>query len=121
MNMKEAEKIIRILLTADGGCEYCASNLLSLFCKEFPEFKELAENIFKATFGKRLNNFTTDTFHQKERYRLHGWDDEKIYFWDEGEKKEWCVSDEKVLYDKLLEICIKYFKGENEKIEKEAK
>jgi uncharacterized protein YuzE len=25
---------------------------------------------------------------------LHSWDDEKIYFWDEERKKEWCVSDE---------------------------
>jgi uncharacterized protein YuzE len=24
---------------------------------------------------------------------LHSWDDEKIYFWDEERKKEWCVSD----------------------------
>jgi hypothetical protein len=23
---------------------------------------------------------------------LHGWDDEKIYFWDEEKRKEWCVS-----------------------------
>lgn len=41
---------------------------------------------------------------------LHGWDDEKIYFWDEERKKEWCVSDEEELYDQLVEICRKYFK-----------
>lgn len=69
MNKKEAERIIRILLTADGGCKYCASNLLSLFRKEFPEFREQAEDIFKATFGKSLNNFKPDTFHQKG---MHG-------------------------------------------------
>ena len=51
---------------------------------------------------------------QKEKYRLHGWDNEKIYFWDEDAKKELCVSDEKELYDKLLEICIKYFREEKE-------
>jgi len=44
-----------------------------------------------------------------EKYRLHGWDDEKIYFWDEEKKKEYCVTDEKRLYEQLLEICIKYF------------
>jgi hypothetical protein len=41
--------------------------------------------------------------------KLHGWDDEKIYFWDNAEGKEWCVTDEKGLYDQLLEMCIKYF------------
>ncbi len=41
---------------------------------------------------------------------LHGWDDEKIYFWDEERKKEWCVSDEEELYNQLVEICRKYFK-----------
>ena len=35
--------------------------------------------------------------------------DEKIYFWDEKKKKEHCVTDEKRLYEQLLEICIKYF------------
>jgi len=43
---------------------------------------------------------------QKEKYRLHGWDDEKIYFWDEKKGKEWCVTDEKDLYNQLLEMCI---------------
>jgi len=111
MDSKEAEKIIKILLSADGGCEYCVSDLLNSFSQEFPEFRELAEMIFKETFGKNLDNFTKDsTQHQKEKYHLHGWDDEKIYFWDEEKKKEWCVSDEKELYKKLLEICVEYFK-----------
>ena len=41
---------------------------------------------------------------------LHGWDDEKIYFWDEERREEWCVSDEKDLYNRLVEICWGYFK-----------
>lgn len=114
MNREEAEKVIRILLTADGGCEYCAKNLLSLFCKEFPKFRQLAEDIFKTTFGKTPDSFKTGTSHQKEKYRLHGWDDEKIYLWDEEGRKEWCVSDDKELYNKLLEICIEHFKKEGE-------
>lgn len=110
MDRKEAERIIRILFTADGGCEYCVSGLLSLYCKEFPEFRELAEDVFKETFGKNLDNFIkNNTSHQKEKYRLHGWDDEKIYFWDKEKRKEWCVSDDKKLYRKLLEICIKFY------------
>jgi len=110
MDRKEAEKIIRILITADGGCEYCVSELLGLFCKEFPEFREIAEKVFKETFDKNLNNFIkNNTPLQKKKYRLHGWDDEKIYFWDDEKKKERCVSEEKELYNKLLRVCVKYF------------
>jgi len=47
---------------------------------------------------------------------LHGWDDEKIYFWDEVEGKEWCVTDEKELYDQLLGMCIEYFKNRGKEV-----
>ncbi|MFQ5629538.1 MAG: hypothetical protein ACE5I1_12315 [bacterium] len=47
---------------------------------------------------------------------LHGWDDEKVYFWDEEAGKDWCVSDEEELNRQLVEICRKYFK---KKISKE--
>jgi hypothetical protein len=56
---------------------------------------------------------------EKQRHRLHGWDDEKIYFWDDDEKKEWCVTDEEDLHKKLLEICVKYF--EKKKADKGVK
>jgi len=49
----------------------------------------------------------------KESKELHGWDDEKIYFWDEERRKEWCVSDEEDLYNRLVEICRGYFKEKN--------
>jgi len=45
----------------------------------------------------------------EQEYRLHGWDDEKIYFWNDEDKKEHCVSEEEKLYNKLLKICIEYF------------
>lgn len=68
MDRIEAEKIMRILLTADGGCEYCVSDLLNLFCKEFPEFRKMAEDIFKQTFKKNLNDFiSTEQFRAKEK------------------------------------------------------
>lgn len=47
----------------------------------------------------------------KREDRLYGWDDGKIYFWSDEEKKEYCVSDEKELYKRLLKICIEYFKS----------
>ena len=46
---------------------------------------------------------------------LHGWDDEKVYFWDEVNRLEWCVSDEEELYRQLVEICRAYFKKKSEK------
>ena len=44
-----------------------------------------------------------------KEYRLHGWDDEKIYLWSDKDKREYCVSDEEELYNRLLKICIEYF------------
>lgn len=35
----------------------------------------------------------------KEIKELYGWDDEKIYFWDEESGQELCVSDEEKLYN----------------------
>jgi hypothetical protein len=44
----------------------------------------------------------------KHEPRLHGWDDEKVYFWDET-GKEWCVSDYPDLVARLVEVCRDYF------------
>lgn len=54
MKKEEAEKILKILFTADGGCEYCVESLLRLFCEKFPEFSELAERTFEETFNRKL-------------------------------------------------------------------
>jgi len=51
MDKEEAEKIINILLKCDGGCEYC---VLKLFCKEFPEYAELTQNIFLEILAENL-------------------------------------------------------------------
>ena len=37
-------------------------------------------------------------------YRLHGWDDEKVYYWSESEG-DICVSDISDLMDQLEEVC----------------
>ncbi len=52
MELKEAEKIIEILLCADGGCEFCAYSLIEMFCEEFPQYKELAWERYNKTFKK---------------------------------------------------------------------
>lgn len=41
---------------------------------------------------------------------LHGWDDEKVYFWS-PETGERCVSDEPALLGQLVAICAEYFQG----------
>lgn len=43
-------------------------------------------------------------------YKLYGWDDGKVYFWDYEEGKEHCVTDEAILYEQLLNACLEYFK-----------
>ena len=57
MKEEEAEKVIKIMLECDGGCEYCVSQLLKLFCKEFPEHIELANQAFQEKFDKELDYF----------------------------------------------------------------
>ncbi len=54
MDRENAKKIIKILLTDDGGCEYCVSDLLDLFPKEFPEYKELVKLLLKKHLVKTL-------------------------------------------------------------------
>ena len=47
----------------------------------------------------------------KEEFKeLYGWDDGKVYFMDEQQRKEWCVTDNEELYNQLIEICRKYLK-----------
>lgn len=43
---------------------------------------------------------------------LVGWDDGRIYFYDEA-GKEHCINDNDELFNKIVEICIIYFKEEN--------
>jgi|Deesub1362B_J571_1020462.scaffolds.fasta_scaffold00997_10 phage pi2 protein 07 len=54
MNKEEAKKILKIMVSADGGCVYYARELFVQFAREFPEFKKLAEDIFKRRFNKDL-------------------------------------------------------------------
>ncbi|MBI2926500.1 MAG: hypothetical protein HYY24_12465 [Verrucomicrobia bacterium] len=41
--------------------------------------------------------------------RLHGWDDEKVYFWS-PQTGERCVSDEPELVQQLIGLCAEYFR-----------
>jgi hypothetical protein len=42
---------------------------------------------------------------------LYGWDDEKVYFFDES-GVEWCVSDYPELLASLVEMCREHFRQE---------
>ncbi len=56
MTKEEAIKILNILKEADGRCVYCARELLKLFVKEFPEFKMIAEEVFRKEFKEELKS-----------------------------------------------------------------
>jgi len=43
--------------------------------------------------------------------QLHGWDDEKVYFWTEG-KGDICVSDIPELMDRLENVCRDFIENE---------
>ena len=39
MTLDEAERLIKILSSADGGCVSCATGLMDAFVEAFPEFE----------------------------------------------------------------------------------
>jgi len=51
MTKEEAEKVIEICLNADGGCPVCAGAAIGEFCRDFPEFAELANQRYDEEFG----------------------------------------------------------------------
>lgn len=54
MNKEEAKRVLEIMALADGGCVYCARELFNRFVKEFPEFTDMAKEIFKKKFNNEL-------------------------------------------------------------------
>ncbi len=62
MRKEEAEEVIKIMLSADGGCEYCVAELLESFCTGFPDYKELAKTAFRDRFGIKLEDFLKDRY-----------------------------------------------------------
>jgi|Deesub1362A_J573_1020465.scaffolds.fasta_scaffold01294_5 hypothetical protein len=54
MKRDEAERVLEIMVLADGGCTYCARELFNQFIKEFPDFGDLAKEIFEKRLGDEL-------------------------------------------------------------------
>jgi hypothetical protein len=47
MDKETAKKVLEIMLTADGGCEYCVRELYLKFIKEFPQYSYLARKLYR--------------------------------------------------------------------------
>ena len=57
MDKRDAQKIIKIMLECDGGCEYCAAEQIKLFCEEFPDYIQEAKDAFLERFGSDIGEF----------------------------------------------------------------
>ena len=57
MTKEEAERVIKILCKADGGCSSCSSTLLKLFCKEFPDYIPQTRKAFREVFKEEIDFF----------------------------------------------------------------
>jgi hypothetical protein len=68
MTKKEAEKILQIMKTADGGCIYRVRDLFRLFVKEFPEFSNLAEKIFFEEFEEELEKIKAQSILKSKKW-----------------------------------------------------
>jgi hypothetical protein len=75
--------VIEIMLSADGGCVFCESELIKLFVSQFPKYKDLAGELFKSKFESDIE--LPEEIKQEE-IKLYGRDDGKIYFlgWGKG-------------------------------------
>lgn len=48
MTKEEAKKVIKTMLTADGGCNSCTHDLIEFFSEDFPEFEKMATKMWEA-------------------------------------------------------------------------
>jgi hypothetical protein len=56
MTLEEAQKVINIMATADGGCSVCVGSLFEMFQSEFPEF--FVKLIFVGNDGSLIGKVT---------------------------------------------------------------
>ena len=54
MKKEDVKVILSILVRADGGCSYCASELFFEFINHYPEHEELARDFFEKKFEEKL-------------------------------------------------------------------
>ena len=54
IDKETAKKVLKIMFTADGGCEFCVRDLFLKFIKEFSEYSYLARKMYRETFNQEL-------------------------------------------------------------------
>lgn len=54
MSKEDADKVIAIMMKADGGCPVCVKSQLLYFIDEFPQFKDAARKAYMAEFDEEL-------------------------------------------------------------------
>ncbi len=50
MTKKEIIEIAKIMMSADGGCGSCASDLLNQLNKKFPRFTEVIQKVWEPEY-----------------------------------------------------------------------
>ena len=51
LTKEEFKEVAKIMMRADHGCPYCASDLLILLGKKFPKYEEELGEIWKEEYG----------------------------------------------------------------------
>lgn len=51
MTVSEIQTIVKIMLTADGGCGHCAGELVKQLIDKFPSFKDEIIKEFKVEYS----------------------------------------------------------------------
>jgi hypothetical protein len=47
MDKEIAKKVLEIMLTADGGCEFCVRDHFLRFIKDYPQYSYLARKLYR--------------------------------------------------------------------------
>jgi hypothetical protein len=47
MDKETAKKVLEIMLTADGGCEFCVRDHFLRFIKDYPQYSYLARKLYR--------------------------------------------------------------------------
>jgi hypothetical protein len=56
MTEEQAEQLLLLMAKIDGGCRYCAAELMQGFVNLFPDYKVLAIRVYREAFDKELKD-----------------------------------------------------------------
>lgn len=70
MTTKEAQKVLKMLASADGGCDVCVSRLFAYFLHLWPEHRGMAQKawakIFKYDFDARMARYKDYSYTEED-------------------------------------------------------